>query len=109
MLARDVRPNGHRERTHAYASLDTLELQDWLQRHAIPARSAVRAVRLDRDRRGDVDAWLFDADGVAFELLVLPLHAQRQAPVSPVDEKPMQRLSAGQLQRLLDDDQADAG
>lgn len=81
-----------------------LELQDWLQRHAIPARPAVRTVRLDRDRHGDVDVWLFDADGVAFELLVLPLHLQRQAPLSPVDEKPMQRLSATQLQRLLEDD-----
>ncbi len=83
-----------------------LELQDWLQRHAIPARAAVRTVRLDRDRHGDVDAWLFDADGVAFELLVLPLHAQRQAPLSPVDEKPMQRLSATRLGRLLDEDGA---
>ena len=80
-----------------------------LQRHAIPARRAVRRLRLDRDRHGDVDAWLFAADDAAFELLVLPSRLQRQAPLSPVDEKPMQRLSAGQLQRLLDDDQADAG
>lgn len=86
-----------------------LDLQDWLQRHAIPARRAVRRLRLDRNRHGDVDAWLFDADDAAFELLVLPSRLQRQAPLSPVDEKPMQRLSAGQLQRLLDDDQADAG
>lgn len=79
-----------------------LELQDWLQRHAIPARSGVRRLRWDRVHQGDADCWQFDADAVAFELLALPVRTLRQPPLSPVDELPMQRLSTLQLQRLLD-------
>lgn len=67
----------------------------------IPARLTGRRVRLDRQREQDFDAWQFEADGLPFELVVLPLHLQRQPPLSPVDERPMQRLSRSALQTLL--------
>jgi len=67
----------------------------------IPAEARGRRLRLDRERDFDAEVWLFAADGLAFDLTVLPRDALRQAPLSPVDEKPMRRASAAQLRALL--------
>jgi hypothetical protein len=67
----------------------------------IPAEARGRRVRLDRERDFDAEVWLFSADGLTFDLTVLPHDALRQAPLSPVDEKPMRRASAAQLRALL--------
>ena len=67
----------------------------------IPAEARGRRVRLDRERDFDAEVWLFAADGLAFDLTVLPRDALRQAPLSPVDEKPLRRASAAQLRALL--------
>ena len=67
----------------------------------IPAEARGRRVRLDRERVFDAEVWLFAADGLAFDLTVLPRDALRQAPLSPVDEKPMRRASVAQLRALL--------
>ena len=53
----------------------------------------------------DAPVWLFSAEDLAFDLTVLPLQALRQAPLSGVDEKPMKRASAAQLQELLAEDE----
>lgn len=73
----------------------------FLDDHGIPAEPRGRRVRLDRERDFDAEVWLFAADGLAFDLTVLPRDALRQAPLSPVDEKPMRRASAAQLRALL--------
>ena len=73
----------------------------FLRNHGIPAEARGRRVRLDRERDLDADVWLFAADDLAFDLTVLPHDALRQAPLSPVDEKPMRRASAAQLRALL--------
>ena len=73
----------------------------FLDDHRIPAEARGRRMRLDRERDVDAEVWLFAADGLAFDLTVLPLDALRQAPLSPVDEKPMRRISATQLRALL--------
>ena len=49
--------------------------------------------------------WLFSADGLNFDLTVLPHDALRQAPLSAVDERPMKRASLSALQQLLSDQQ----
>lgn len=67
----------------------------------IPGEALSRRLRLDRAREHDAPAWAFHADGLAFELVVLPLDALRQAPLSSIDERPMQRASASQLRTLL--------
>ena len=72
-----------------------------LDDHGIPAEPRGRRVRLDRERDFDAEVWLFAADELAFDLTVLPRDALRQAPLSPVDEKPMRRASAAQLRALL--------
>ena len=67
----------------------------------IPAEARGRRVRLDRERDFDAEVWLFAVDGLTFDLTLLPRDALRQAPLSPVDEKPMRRASVAQLRALL--------
>jgi hypothetical protein len=85
---------------HLYCD-DADAVPRFLEDARIPAESRSRRVRLDRTREGDFPVWLFSAGDVVIDLTVLPAGALRQAPLSPVDEKPMQRASASQLRRLL--------
>ena len=78
-------------------------VQRFLEEHGIPAEARSRRLRLDRERTFDAPMWRFTAEGLPFELLVLPYDALRQAPLSPVDDKPMRRASLAQLRALLDD------
>lgn len=73
----------------------------WLDEHGIPAEARTHRLRLDREREGEFPAWLFSADGLGFDVTVLPGDVLRQAPLSPVDGKPMRRASAAQLRALL--------
>jgi len=73
----------------------------FLDEQRIPAASRSRRVRLDRKRDLDTTTWLFDAEGLEFELVVLPGTALRQPPLSAVDDKPMPRASLAQLRSLL--------
>lgn len=72
--------------------------------HGIPAELRERQLRLDRVRSAVFPVWLFSADGLSFDLTVLPHDALRQAPLSNLDEKPMRRASLAQLRALLADD-----
>lgn len=85
---------------HLHAD-DPREVAHFLHEAGIPAESRMRRLRLDREHDLDVDVWLFAADDESFDLSVLPLQALRQAPLSPVNEKPMARASAAQLRMLL--------
>ena len=79
----------------------------FLEQHGIPAEPGGRRMRLDRERSGDFPLWRFDAEDLAFELVVLPSMQVRQAPLSAIDEKPMARASAAQLRQLLADEEID--
>lgn len=59
-------------------------------------------LRLDRLRTLPVPVLAIDADGVGFDLVVLPEAGLRQAPVDPVGGRPMQRASRDQVARLLE-------
>ena len=80
----------------------------FLEDHRIPADARSRHVRLDRNREGDFPVWLFSAEGLTFDLTVLPLDALRQAPLSGVDEKPMKRASLSNLRQLIADEEISA-
>jgi hypothetical protein len=80
----------------------------FLDEHGIPAEPRQRRIRLDRERGLDATVWLFSAEELAFELVVLPLQALRQAPLSALDERPMRRASASQLQELVAREQISA-
>ena len=77
----------------------------FLDEHLIPAKARTRRLRLDRERSDDFPVWLFSAEGLTFDLTVLPETALRQAPLSNIDEKPMPRASLAQLRALLADDE----
>lgn len=85
---------------HLYAD-DADAVPRFLDDAGIPAESRTRHVRLDRAREDDYPVWVFSAEGLSFDLLVLPQDALRQAPLSGIDEKPMRRASAAQLRALL--------
>jgi hypothetical protein len=73
----------------------------FLDQHAVPATGRSRRLRLDRERDAEFPVWVFSAEGLAFDLTVLPLDILRQAPLASVDEKPMRRASEMQLLQLL--------
>ena len=75
----------------------------WLDEHGIPAHPRSHRLRLDHERDIDAPAWLFSAEGLEFDVTVLPQDSLRQAPLSGVDGKPMQRASLRQLRLLLAD------
>lgn len=73
----------------------------FLHDHHVPAESRSRRLRLDRKRNLDVPVWLFSAEDLVFDIVVLPYDALRQPPLSAEDEKPMRRASLVQLRALL--------
>lgn len=85
---------------HLHAD-DADEVARFLDEAGIPAEPGSRRVRLDRTREREAPVWTFDADGVAFDLTVLPVDTLRQAPLSRLDDRPMQRASQAQLRMLL--------
>ncbi|GAB2501293.1 hypothetical protein [Lysobacter humi (ex Lee et al. 2017)] len=80
---------------------DADALVRFFDEHRIPAQSRSRRLRLDRHRDDEFPAWIFSADDLPFDVTVLPHDVLRQAPLSPVDEKPMRRASASQLRQLM--------
>ncbi|MGV8960954.1 MAG: hypothetical protein ACOH1V_11330 [Stenotrophomonas sp.] len=76
-------------------------VQHFLENQRIPAQLATRKLRLQRGPASALPCWQFDADGIAFELLVLPRSALRQPPLQPLDDTPMPRASLTQLQQQV--------
>jgi hypothetical protein len=74
-----------------------------LKERGIPALARHRRLRLERGRAAELPSWEFSADGIGFELVLLPVQALRQPPLDTLDERPMARASAAALRRLLDD------
>lgn len=82
---------------------DADALARFFDEHDIPAQPRSRRLRLDRHRDAEFPVWVFSADGLPFDVTVLPHDVLRQAPLSPVDEKPMRRASAAQLRQIISD------
>ncbi len=89
---------------HLYTD-DPKRVPQFLEHHGVPAEASSRRLRLDRARSADFDVWVFSAEGLTFDLTVLPTDALRQAPLSGIDEKPMKRASMAQLRQLLAEDE----
>ena len=88
---------------HLYAD-DPDAVTRYLDEHGVPAEARTRRLRLDRNRSEDVPVWVFSVDGVGYDLTVLPRLALRQAPLSGIDERPMQRASLAQLRQMVAED-----
>jgi hypothetical protein len=62
-----------------------------------------RRVRLDAERTRAYPGLRFEVNNRCIEATVFPLDGIRQAPVSPVDGKPMKRADTDELESLLAD------
>ncbi|HET7843988.1 MAG TPA: hypothetical protein VFL14_07545, partial [Xanthomonadales bacterium] len=80
---------------------DPHAVQWFLDEQRIPYDESSRKLRIERERWEEFPAYLFSADGVPFDLTVLPRDALRQAPVDRVDERPMARASLSAVEALL--------
>ncbi len=87
---------------HLHVAADTPEDVGFLlQAHHIPYAVASRHVRYGGGRHENLPAYRFLADGTTIELAVFTRHGAREAPLSPVDGKPMRRVSRKELGQLL--------
>lgn len=69
--------------------------------YGICYRSADRRLRIDAKRSQSYPAHSFFAGEIPFEVVVFPLKGLRQAPLSPVDGRPMPRADIAALEKLL--------
>jgi hypothetical protein len=67
----------------------------------IPYHAGERQTRYGGDRTGNFPCFTFVAGDVEFELLVFPLEGRREAPLSPVNGKPLHRAGTTEVQALL--------
>jgi hypothetical protein len=72
-----------------------------LHDHAIAFEEIDRKLRYAGNRTETFPAFRFAADGVAFDITVLPLDALRQAPLDRIDDRPMKRATAAGLEAVL--------
>ncbi|HEX7340390.1 MAG TPA: hypothetical protein VF271_10725 [Rhodanobacteraceae bacterium] len=73
----------------------------FLHEHDIPAEQQTRHLRLTRHAQADFPVFLLTADSLPFDLTVMPREMLRQAPLDPLDERPMARASLVAVEALL--------
>lgn len=87
---------------HLHVAADTPEdIGFLLQDNHIPYDVASRHVRYGGERHENLPAYRFLADGTTIELAVFTRTGAREAPLSPVDGKPMRRINQKELTQLL--------
>lgn len=67
----------------------------------LPYEVVERRVKMQADRVVAVPGLRFEVSGLDVEALVFPRDGIRQAPVSPVDGRPMRRADAAEVHRLV--------
>jgi uncharacterized protein YgbK (DUF1537 family) len=82
-----------------YAESVTIKLMD----EGIAYEVTEKRVRMNAERVLACPGVRFEVDDQAVEATVFPTDGIRQAPVSPVDGKPMKRANTFEVQALLDD------
>lgn len=73
----------------------------FLQERGVPLTQQTRRLRTGRDEQSEYPVLLFAADGLPFDITVLPHDALKQAPMDRIDEKPMKRASLAAVEELL--------
>lgn len=63
----------------------------FLDQHTIPYEQSEKRMRISKEQYEYFPSYSFIAGDVPIDIVVFPIIAQRQAPLSPVDGKPMQR------------------
>ena len=80
----------------------------FLREQGIPLETQTRRLRWSHSEQSEHTVLLFGADGIPFDLTVLPMDALRQAPLDRVDERPMRRATAAMVQQLLAEEDIEA-
>ena len=73
----------------------------FLQERGVPLTQQTRRLRTTRDEQTEYPVLLFAADGLPFDITVLPLDSLRQPPLDRIDEKPMRRAPLAAVEELL--------
>jgi len=73
----------------------------WLMDQGIRHEVTARRVKMNAERVLEYPGVRFDVDDQEIEATVFPTDGIRQAPVSPVDGKPMRRADVAELEALL--------
>ncbi|MFC4528794.1 hypothetical protein ISN76_17340 [Dyella halodurans] len=73
----------------------------FLQERGVPLTQQTRRLRTTRDEQAEYPVLLFSADGLPFDITVLPLDSLRQPPLDRIDEKPMRRAPLAAVEELL--------
>ncbi|MNN59775.1 hypothetical protein D3C81_1749160 [compost metagenome] len=77
-------------------------MHHFLHDQRIPAEARTWSLQLaGHVTRQPFPGWEFAADGIAFELVILPEDALRHPPVSSDDGKPLPRATLAQVRQLL--------
>jgi predicted nucleotidyltransferase len=74
-----------------------------LDENRLAYRSYERRLKSRRDRAETFAGYRFLQDDSSVEATVFPVNGMRQAPISPVDGRPMKRADHVAVQKLLDD------
>ncbi|HTY51083.1 MAG TPA: hypothetical protein VMB48_15455 [Steroidobacteraceae bacterium] len=85
---------------HLFAE-DAEEVALWLMDRRIRYEVTARRVKMNAERVLEYPGVSFEIDGHAIEATVFPTDGIRQAPVSPVDGRPMRRADVSELEALL--------
>ena len=72
-----------------------------LHEHGIDHHHAEKKFRYEADRFVSYPSFKFVAGSHAVEVIAFPLDGIRQAPLSPVDSKPMQRATTAEVEALV--------
>lgn len=72
-----------------------------LQEHDIPYEETDKRIRYGGDRFEHCPAYRFTADECTIEVYVFNCERAREAPLSPVDGKPMKRATVKEAERLM--------
>jgi hypothetical protein len=85
---------------------DTPELVAFrLDEARLPYRPYERRLKSRRDRAESYAGYRFVHDDMSIEATVFPVNGMRQAPISPVDGRPMKRADRSAVERLLNEQQ----
>jgi len=80
---------------------DTTEEVDlFLGEHRIPFEVGEKRLRVSADEMRPYPSYRFVAEGAPVELVVFPYDGRRHSPLSPVDGKPMRRMSLAKFETL---------
>ena len=75
-----------------------------LAKSSLPYRPYERRLKSRRDRAESFAGFRFTFDDSDVEATVFPVNGMRQAPLSPIDGRPMQRADSRAVQEMIDGD-----